>query len=80
MDDEAQAASGLADANKMDTEPKRGDLESLVDDINDKELSDWEADLNESVQGLKSHVQNWTDLQKQIKDHLKKNSKTLPLP
>jgi len=31
------------------------------------------------VQGPKSHVCNWSDLRKQIKDHLEKNSKTLPL-
>ena len=63
-DDEVQAASGLANVEEMDTEPKKGDLESLVDDsdINDEELEDWEADLDESVQGLKSHVRDWTDL------------------
>ena len=44
-----------------------------------KELEDWEANLDESVQGPKAHVRDWTDLRKQIKDHLKKNSKTLPL-
>ena len=78
-DDEAQAALGLADVDEMDAEPEKSDLEPLADDINDEELEDWEAKLDESVQGLKSHVQDWTDLQKQIKDHLKKNSKTLPL-
>ena len=61
-DDEAQGASGLADVNKMDTEPPKVDLESLADDINDKELEDWKAELNESVQGLKSHIWDWTDL------------------
>ncbi|KAF8227164.1 hypothetical protein L208DRAFT_1405913 [Tricholoma matsutake] len=55
----------------MDAEPEKSDLESL--------LEDWEAELDESVQGPKSHAWDWTDLQKQIKDHLKKNSKTLPL-
>jgi hypothetical protein len=47
--------------------------------MNDEDLEDWEADLDESVRGLKSHVCNWSDLCKQIKDHLKKNSKTIPL-
>jgi hypothetical protein len=53
-DDKAQAASGLADVDEMDTEPEESDLESLADDINDEELEDWEAKLNESVQGPKS--------------------------
>ena len=78
-DGEVQAALGLADVNKMDAKPEKSDLEFLADDIDDEELEDWEAKLDESVQGPKIHVQDWTDLQKQIKDHLKKNSKILPL-
>ena len=79
-DGEVQAALGLADVNEMDAKPeKKSDLEFLADDIDDEELEDWEAKLDESVQGPKIHVQDWTDLRKQIKDHLKKNSKILPL-
>ena len=77
-DGEAQA-SGLADVNEMDAEPEKSYLESLADDINDEELEDWEAELDESVQGPKNHIRDWTDLRKQVKDHLKKNSKILPL-
>jgi len=77
-DGEAVVASGFADVDEMDAEPPKDD-ESLVDDMNDEELEDWEADLDESVQGPKSHIRDWSDLHKQIKDHLKKNSKTLPL-
>ena len=77
-DGEAVVALGFADVDKMDAEPPKDD-ESLVDDINDEELEDWEADLDESVLGPKSHVHDWSDLCKQIKDHLKKNSKITPL-
>ncbi|KAF8229285.1 hypothetical protein L208DRAFT_1402358 [Tricholoma matsutake] len=48
----------------MDAEPKESDLGSLADDINDKELEDWEAELDESVQDQRSP---------------QKNSKMLPL-
>ena len=45
-----------------DAEPEKSYLESLADDINDEELEDWEAELDESVQGPKNHIQDWTDL------------------
>ncbi|KAF8237448.1 hypothetical protein L208DRAFT_1389270 [Tricholoma matsutake] len=38
----------------MDAEPEKSDLESLADDINNEELEDWEAELNESVQDQRS--------------------------
>lgn len=47
--------------------------------MNDEELEDWEVELEESIQGPTNHVRNWSDLRKQVKVHLKKNSKTLPL-
>jgi hypothetical protein len=75
-DDEAAAASGPGDVAEMDA-LGNDNPESLVDNMNDEELEDWEADLDESVQGPKAHVRDWTDLRQQIKDHLKKNSKTL---
>ncbi|KIM76038.1 hypothetical protein PILCRDRAFT_13076 [Piloderma croceum F 1598] len=79
MDGEAVATSGLADLDEMDVaEPPKDDLESSADDMNDGELEDWEADLDESVKSPKSHICDWSDLQKQINDHLK-NSKTLLL-
>ena len=78
MDGEAVVVLGFADVDETDTECQK-DNESLVDDMNDQELEDWEAELDESVQGPKSHVREWSDLCKQIEDHLQKNSKTLPL-
>lgn len=43
---------------------------SSAENLNDEDIEDWEADLDESVQGPKAHVRDWTDLRKQIKDHL----------
>jgi hypothetical protein len=77
-DGEAVVALGFANVDEMDAEPQKDD-QSLADDMNDEELEDWEADLDESVRGPKSHVRDWSDLHEQIKDHLKKNSKTIPL-
>lgn len=74
-DNEAAAAAEI-------NVPENGNLESLAEyeeNPNEEENEDWEADLDVSMQGPKAHVRDWTDLQKQIKDHLRKNSKTLPL-
>ena len=43
------------------------------------ELEGDEDKIEEEAQGPKPHVCNWADHQKEIKDNLKKNSKTLPL-
>jgi hypothetical protein len=79
-DGEVAEASGLADVDEIDAE-NLNDVESVSpeDDVNDEELEDWEIELEESVQGPTSHVRDWSDLRKDIKDHLKKNSSTLPL-
>ena len=36
------------------------------------EVEDCEDELEESMQGAANHIHDWTDLQKDIKDHLKK--------
>jgi hypothetical protein len=79
-DGEVAEASGLADVDEIDAE-NLNDMESVApeDDVNNEELEDWEIELEESVQGPMSHVRDWSDLRKEIKDHLKKNSSTLPL-
>ena len=81
-DGEVERASGLADVEEVNAE-KGSDVESnsesAVNKMDDKELEDWECELEDSVQGPTSNVHDWLDLRKQIKDHLKKNSKTLPL-
>ena len=61
-DGEVQAALGLADVNEIDAKPEKSDLEFLADDIDDKELEDWEAELDESVQGPKIHAQSKSHL------------------
>jgi hypothetical protein len=43
------------------------------------ELEGGEDEIEEEAQGPKPHVRDWADLRKEIKDNLKKNSKTLPL-
>jgi len=43
------------------------------------ELEEDEDKIEEEAQGPKPHVCDWADLQKDIKDNLKKNSRTLPL-
>lgn len=43
------------------------------------ELEGDEDEIEEEARGPKPHVHDWADLRKEIKDNLKKNSKTLPL-
>ena len=45
----------------------------------DEEVEDWEAELEEAVEGPKGHIRDWADLRTNIKNDLKKHSKTLPL-
>jgi hypothetical protein len=43
------------------------------------ELEGDEDEIEEEARGPKPHVHDWADIRKEIKDNLKKNSKTLPL-
>ncbi len=72
------APSGLADVEEMDAGESACEIES-PDNMDHDELEDWEVELEESIQGPTTHIRDWSDLRKQIKDHLKKNSKALPL-
>ena len=45
----------------------------------DEEVEDWEAELEEVVEGPKGQIRDWESLHTDIKKHLKKHSKTLPL-
>jgi hypothetical protein len=80
-DGETVVALGLADVGEIDTAPdlEEDGLESGGDGMDEEDLEDWEAELDKSMQGPKSHIHNWSHLRKQIKAHLKKNSKSLPL-
>ena len=74
MSDQEDKGDGEGDKIKIKVEDTEADL---GDDEDGSE--DAEDELEEGVQGLKSHVRDWSDLQKDIKAHLKKHSKTLPL-
>jgi len=57
------------------------DLDPIIVDPgdHDEEVEDWEAELEEVVEGPKTHIRDWADLRADIKKDLKKHSKTLPL-
>ena len=76
-DNEGATGPELADVDENEAEAQNGNVSEA--DMNEDEIEDWEGELEEGFQGPKSHTCDWSDLQEQIKDHLKKNSKTLPL-
>jgi hypothetical protein len=78
-DSEAVTDPGFADVDENEAEAQNGNVSELEADMNEDEIEEWEGELEEGLQGPKSHIRDWADLRKQIKDHLKKNSKTLPL-
>ena len=57
------------------------DLDLVIVDPGDhgEEAEDCKVELEEVVEGLKSHIQDWADLHTDIKKDLKKHSKTLLL-
>jgi len=57
------------------------DSDQVIADPGDhnEEVEDWEAELEEVVEGPKGHIRDWADLRTNIKNDLKKHSKTLPL-
>ena len=78
-DNDEETRPGLGDvAENEETESRRSDLEKVTNQ-DETEVEDCEDELEESMQGAASHIHNWTDLQKDIKDHLKKSCKILPL-
>ena len=91
MDRDLRSDSEVSDAQNLDMidESPRSENEnrSEISDLDpviaggdhDEEIEDWEAELEEVVGGPKSHVRDWADLRTDIKKHLKKHSKTLPL-
>ena len=90
-DCDIRSDSEVSDAQNLDMidESPRSESEnrSEISDLDpvieggdhDEEIEDWEAELEEVVEGPKSHVRDWADLRTDIKKHLKKHSKTLPL-
>ena len=75
-DDETPSAlTEIAEDDRQEPEPEsRVKQEEL-----EVELEGDEDEIEEEAQGPKPHVRDWADLRKEIKDNLKKNSKTSPL-
>ena len=73
-DNDEETRPGLGDVAKNETESRRSDLEEVTNQ-DEIEVEDCEDELEESTQGAASHIRDWTDLQKDIKDHLKKIAK-----
>jgi hypothetical protein len=83
MDNDAAAGPELVDAAENEHEADSG-LESRNGEVweadsNEDEDEDREHELEEELQDLKSHVRDWSDLRKQIKELLKNQGKILPL-
>ena len=78
-DNDKETRPGLGDvAENEETKSRRSDLEEVTNQ-DETEVEDCEDELEESTQGAASHIHDWTNLQKDIKYHFKKNCKTLPL-
>lgn len=73
QDDEASAGEDLSKGTGVD------EMRKIKVEIDEDDLEDAEDELEEGVQGPKAHIRDWADLRKDIRDHLKKHSKTLPL-
>ena len=76
---------GVVDEGLRSESENRREIQLNLDPVDvdpadhDEEVEDWEAELEEVVEGPKSHVQDWETLHTDIKKHLQKHSKTLPL-
>ena len=87
-----EVVEGLLDAQDLGvigeglrSESENREIQLDLDTVNvdpadhDEDIEDWEAELEEVVEGPKSHIRDWEVLRTDIKKHLKKHSKTLPL-
>ena len=70
----------------MDDQSSLADVQEVGEDVGDEiqeegldEQENYKSDLEEAIQGPKYAVKDWSELRKQIKTHLAKNSKSLPL-
>ena len=80
----AQSASVLSDpstdAGDCDDLIILADVQEVEHQTPEAEEEGYESDLEEAIQGPKKAIKNWSELQQQIKAHLAKHSKKLPLP
>lgn len=70
------------DEQQSNLDELSGELKTVAEpkpEDHDEEVKDWEAELEEYMEGPKAHIQDWADLRVHIKKQLKKESKTLPL-
>ena len=74
------------DAGDLDDQSSLADVQEVGEDVGDEiqeegldEQESYESDLEEAIQGPKRAVKDWSELRKQIKTYLAKNSKSLPL-
>jgi len=72
-----QSASVLSDPSSLADEQE--DIGGEIQEEGLDEQENYESDLEEAIQGPKHTVKDWSELQKQIKTHLAKHSKSLPL-
>lgn len=81
---DAQDVGVIDEGVRSESENRRG-IQLDLDQVNvdsayhDEEIEDWEAELEEVIEGPKGHIRDWEALRTDIKKHLKKHSKTLPL-
>ena len=81
-DNEQETRSVLGDVaedEEMEVKGIEGAAKPEINQDEIDEIEDCEDEIEEGVQGTTSCVRNWTDLRKQIKDHLIENSGALPL-
>ena len=59
---EATTAAGLDVVNEMTAMPESGDGDVSEVETDEEDIEDWEADLDDGVQGPESHICDWADL------------------
>jgi hypothetical protein len=86
----ARLTSVLSDPSTDEGDPddpsSLADVQEVGEDVGGEiqeegldELENYKSDLKEAIQGPKRSVEDWSKLRKQIKTHLAKQSKSLPL-
>ena len=61
-DNEAATDPGLADIDENVAETQNGNFSESEADMNEDEIEKWEGELEEGLQGPKSHICNLADL------------------
>ncbi len=72
------SAESDEDGSAMGDEPSEQGPHPYTN-LTEEQLKDWEAELDEDVEDPTKAAKDWRELRTQIKTHLKKNSRTMPL-